>query len=192
MTDIKKTKKIKVTRTIFEHFHLSSIASNQLERAKAEDIGHKFRWIVPSMAFTVFKVEALCNIYGNQIFPHWQHFESTSFLGKIVMISEFLQIKVDFSAQPWQDINAMKNFRNILAHAKPKNVHRTTEIGLELPDKLAPLPEHKDSILSYSSIENAERFEKAATELELMWIHATNKLGIQVDTVGRPKYEEVR
>lgn len=192
MDNHKETKKIKVTRTVFEHVYLSSIASNQLQQAKNEAPGHKFRWIVPSMAFTVFKVEALCNIYGSQLFPNWDHFESTSFIGKIVMISEFLKIKVDFSSQPWQDINEMKNFRNILAHAKPRKLSRTTEIKADAPDRSAPRPEPKNSILSYSSIKNAERFEQAANNLELMWINATTHLGIEIDTIGAPKYEEVR
>jgi len=56
------------------------------------------------MAFSAFRMEAICNLYGNHLFPHWEHFESTSFIGKIVMISEFLKINIDFSKDPWQTI----------------------------------------------------------------------------------------
>lgn len=187
----KKTKKVKVKRGIFEHNFLSSIAINQLSRAKEEEDGHKFRWLIPSMAFSVFRVEALCNIYGSQLFPHWDHFESTSFIGKIAMISEFLKIEVDFSKQPWQDLDKMKIFRNTLAHAKPQSVSEVHEIPEGVSEKLAPLPTGKRTIMSYSSVKNAERFEEVASELELMWIGATMNLGINIDTVGVPEYEVI-
>lgn len=187
----KKTKKVKVKRGIFEHNFLSSIAINQLSRAKEEENGHKFRWLIPSMAFSVFRVEALCNIYGSQLFPHWDHFESTSFIGKIAMISEFLEIEVDFSKQPWQDLDKMKIFRNTLAHAKPQSVSEVHEIPEGVSERLAPLPTGKKTIMSYSSVKNAERFEEVASELELMWIGATMNLGINIDTVGVPEYEVI-
>lgn len=191
MEEEKKSRKVRVKRKIFEHNYLGSIAINQLAQAKKEEDGHKFRWLIPSMAFSVFHVEALCNIYGSQLFPHWDHFESTSFIGKIAMISEFLKIEVDFSRQPWQDLNKMKAFRNTLVHAKPQSVSEVHEVPIGLPERLAPFPKDKKSIRSYSSIEAAERFEKVAEELELMWIHAASRLSITVDTVGAPEYETI-
>lgn len=185
----KKTKKVKVTRKVYEHGYLASIAKNQLNQAKNEQDGHKFRWIVPSMAFSVFRVEALCNIYGSHLFPHWDHFESTSFIGKIAMISDFLKIKVDFSTQPWQTINKMKNFRNALAHAKPQRASETHEVAEDFPERLLPFPEEKKTILSYSSVENAELFDKVATELEMLWMYNSSALGIAIDTSGRREFE---
>ncbi len=76
------------------------VSTHSFGQVKKEEDGHRSRWIVPSMAFSAFRVEALCNIYGSQLFPHWDHFESTSFIGKIARISEFLKIEVDFSRQP--------------------------------------------------------------------------------------------
>lgn len=191
MTDKSKTKKVKVERNIYEHGYLGSIALNQLKQAKAEEDGHRFRWIIPSMAFSVFRVEALCNIYGGQLFPHWTHFESTSFIGKIAMISEFLNIEVDFSAEPWQTLNNMKRFRNALAHAKPQKVSEVHEVPESCPERLVPFPQDKKTIMSYSSIENAERFEEVATELEMMWMHGAKVSEHLVDTVGSPTYETI-
>jgi hypothetical protein len=191
MTDKSKTKKVKVERNIYEHGYLGSIALNQLKQAKAEEDGHRFRWIIPSMAFSVFRVEALCNIYGGQLFPHWTHFESTSFIGKIAMISEFLNIEVDFSAEPWQTLSKMKCFRNALAHAKPQKVAEVHEVPENRSERLVPFPQEKKTIMSYSSIENAERFEEVATELEMMWMHGAKASGHPVDTVGVPTYETI-
>jgi hypothetical protein len=188
MTEERKTKKVKVERNVYEHGYLNSIALNQLKQAKVEEDGHKFRWIIPSMAFSVFRVEALCNIYGGQLFPHWSHFESTSFIGKIAMISEFLKIEVNFSKEPWQTLNTMKSFRNALAHAKPKNFTEVHEVPENFPERLI-FPEEKKTIMSYSSIKTAERFEEVATELEMMWMHNAKITGHEVDTVGAPKYE---
>ncbi|MBS0423214.1 MAG: hypothetical protein JSR71_02015 [Proteobacteria bacterium] len=188
MEEDNKTKKVKVTRSIFEHGRLASIAINQLEQARIEQTGHKFRWLIPSMAFSVFRVEALCNVYGNKLFPHWDHFESTSFIGKIAMISEFLKIKVDFSAEPWQTLNRMKSFRNALVHAKPQTATEVYEVAEDFPERLLPSPKSKKTISSYSSIENAERFDEVADDLEMLWMHNARVLGIEVDTSGRPEY----
>ena len=188
MDEKKKTKKVKVTRSIFEHGYLASIAINQLEQAKAELDGHKFRWIIPSMAFSVFRVEALCNVYGRKLFPHWDHFESTSFIGKIAMISEFLKINIDFSMEPWQTLNKMKSFRNTLAHAKPQKAVEVHEVPEDYPEKRLPYPTSNKTILSYSSIKNAEQFDDVADELEMLWMHNARVLGFEIDTSGRPEY----
>ncbi|HEE9765069.1 MULTISPECIES: hypothetical protein [Pseudomonas] len=191
MEQEKSTKKIKVTREIFEHNYLGSIALNQLAQARNEQDGHRFRWILPSMAFSVFRVEAICNVYGRKLFSHWDHFESTSFIGKITMISEFLKIEVKFSEEPWQTLNLMKSFRNALAHAKPQKAFEIHEVAKDFPHKLLPYPKSKKTILSYSSIENAERFDEVATRLEVMWMHNARVLNFLVDTSGRPEFTEV-
>ncbi|MFN9672652.1 MAG: hypothetical protein ACK552_08725 [Microcystis sp.] len=186
----KKRKKIKVTRYIIDdHVCLNSIALNQLSQAKEEEAVYQFRWIIPSMAFSVFRVESLCNIYGSHLFPHWDHFESTSFIGKVVMISEFLNIKVDFSVEPWQTISSMKRFRNMLVHAKPQKASVTHEVPEDFPQQLLPLPESKKTITYSLSIENAERFNEVAYELELLWMDHAYRLGFEVNMSGRPKYE---
>lgn len=187
-----KTKKVKVERTIYEDRYLSAIALNQLEQAKLEGEGHQFRWVVPSMAFSVFRVEALCNIYGGQLFPHWHHFESMSFIGKITMISEFLKIEVNFSSEPWQTINLMKNFRNTLVHAKPQKVSEIHEVPDHLPERLTPFPKEKKTIMSYSSIETAEKFNSVASKLEMLWFQGADVQGYKIDTVGAPEYETVK
>lgn len=188
MTENKKTKQVKVTRVIFEHGYLASIAMNQLTQAKSEEDGHRFRWIIPSMAFSVFRIEALCNIYGRKLFPHWDHFESTSFIGKITMISDFLKLKVDFSREPWQTLNTMKTFRNTLAHAKPQSASEVHNVPEDYPEKLLPFPKSNRTIMSYSSIKNAERFDQVADELESLWMHNSRVLGYEIDTSGRREF----
>lgn len=185
----KKTKTVKVTRMISEHHFLGSIAINQLMKAKEEEDGFRFRWLLPSMVFSAFRVEALCNLYGSQLFPHWTHFESMSFIGKVTLISEFMKMNVNYSAEPWQTIKRIGQFRNALAHAKPLTVSEITELPENVPNHFAFYPKSNKTIISYSSIETAEKFDNAADTLESMWLHKLQVEGLEIDIIGRPEYE---
>ncbi|SDS98712.1 hypothetical protein SAMN05216271_3281 [Halopseudomonas sabulinigri] len=185
----KKTKKVKVTRMVSEHGFLGSIAINQLNKGKEEEDGFRFRWLIPSMVFSAFRIEALCNLYGSQLFTHWDHFESMSFIGKVTLISEFLKMDVDYSSEPWQTLKKIGQFRNALAHAKPLKASETTELPEDAPNHLAFYPTSNKTITSYSSVEAAEKFQEVATNLEMMWLHQSNLQGYDIDTAGRPEYE---
>lgn len=153
-----RTKRVKVTIECPEIIPLKSIAANQLRMAKEEQAGHKFRWVIPSMIFSVFSVEAMANVYGSQIFNnHWKNFESTSIIGKIILVSKELGIDVDFSAQPWQTIQEMIKFRNWLAHVKPHKTSVTHEVPHDTPNEQLPrlLPDMQ--ITAYSDLDSAER-----------------------------------
>lgn len=183
-------KKIKVTRELNENTYLHAIAINQIEQAKKEQDGQRFRWIVPAMAFSVFRVEAICNVFGSQLFSHWSHFESTSFVGKVAMISESLGLTVDFSVEPWQTINKMKDFRNTLAHAKPQKVTKIYEVTENHPEHLL-IPDGKKTILSFSNIETASRFEQVATDLEMIWLNNARAMNKVVEVHGSVVRERI-
>ncbi len=44
--------------------------------------------------------------------------------------------------------------------------------------------------MSFSYISNAEKFEKSATNLEMLWLNYTSNSKYKVDTIGRPKVSE--
>jgi len=75
--------KVKIEMFETHHNFLGSIMLNQAEKAKEEENGHKFRWIIPAMSFAVFNVESVCNLYGSQLIKNWDLLESASFLGKV-------------------------------------------------------------------------------------------------------------
>lgn len=188
-----RTKKVKVTIECPEIIPLQSIASNQLRMAEQEEPGYKFRWVIPSMIFSVFSVEALANVYGSQIFAsQWKNFESTSIIGKIILISKELGLDTDFSAQPWQTIQEMIKFRNWLAHAKPHKTSEIHEVPYNTPNEQLPrlFPEMK--IDNYSDLESANNYAEAVRELELRWIHGARVKKIQIDLIGRPKYTNIK
>jgi hypothetical protein len=189
---LSRTKKVKVTIEYPEIIPLQSIASNQLRMAEEEQPGHKFRWIIPSMIFSVFSVEALANVYGSQIFTNqWKNFESTSIIGKIILVSKELGVDADFSAQPWQTIQEMITFRNWLAHAKPHKTSATHEVPHDTPNEQLPrlFPDMK--IYNYSDLESANNYANAVRELELRWMHGASVKNIEIDLIGMPKYTNV-
>lgn len=196
MSEIKgeKKKRVKATRTLYRDSYLHTITLNQLEKAKAEQDGHRFRWLIPAMAFSAFRVEALCNIYGSSLFPHWEHYESSSFIGKVVMISEFLKIEVDFSREPWQTLNQMKRFRNALVHLKPITITETFEVPEGLPNRYC-LPSsrgNRQDLMGFSSVENAEKFDSVATELDMVWMNNARALGLEISRIGETTHEELQ
>ena len=187
-----RTKKVKITVECPEIIPLQSIAANQLKMAEEEQAGHKFRWIIPSMIFSVFSVEAMANVYGSQLFNNqWKNFESTSIIGKIILVSKELGIDTDFSAQPWQTIQEMIKFRNWLAHAKPHKTTETHEVPYDTPNEQLPrlFPDMK--ITTYSDFESANRYADAVRQLELMWTHGAMVKKIKIDLVGMPQYTNV-
>ncbi|ALS33120.1 hypothetical protein PTRA_a1986 [Pseudoalteromonas translucida KMM 520] len=189
---LSRTKKVKITVECPEIIPLQSIASNQFNMAEKEEPGHKFRWIIPSMIFSVFSVEATANVYGSQLFKsQWKNFESTSIIGKIILVSKELGVDADFSAQPWQTIQEMIKFRNWLAHAKPHKTTATHEVPHDTPnDKLPRLfPDMK--IAAYSDIDSAARYKEAARQLELIWTNGAMLKDIDIDLIGRPQYTNV-
>ena len=189
---LSRTKKVKVTVECPEIIPLQSIAANQLRMAEEEQAGHKFRWIIPSMIFSVFSVEAMANVYGSQLFKNqWKNFESTSIIGKIILVSNELGIDADFSAQPWQTIQEMIKFRNWLAHAKPHKTTATHEVPYDTPNEQLPrlFPDMK--ITTYSDFESANRYADAVRQLELRWTHGAMTKNIDIDLVGMPQYTNV-
>ncbi|MFX6734453.1 hypothetical protein ABTH07_09685 [Acinetobacter baumannii] len=181
--------KVKIEMFETHHNYLSAIMLNQAQQAKKEGIGHKFRWIIPAMSFAVFNVESVCNLYGSQLIKNWELLESASFLGKVSLVSEHLGLEVDWSKEPWQTINKMKNFRNALVHLKPKKtapVYTYVEktIAIERIHRYALLmngyPKTKNNIMSYSNLETMEKFISVASDLERMWMWSCHQKVIKV------------
>ena len=88
----------------------------------------------------------------------------------------------------------MKDFRNILVHSKSKKISETHEIPDTYPNKFIPVPQDnkKNSIFSFSTIENAEKFQKIVDEIYMIWLHNSRVLKIDIDLVGHISYEELK
>jgi hypothetical protein len=78
----------------------------------------QFKFVMGSMTFSAFALEALINISGEQLIPNWKHFESAKPIAKIILISTELGQDVDFSREPFQTISEIFKFRNTIVHSK--------------------------------------------------------------------------
>jgi hypothetical protein len=187
-------KKVRVTIIQNEVITLHSISLNLLDAGKNEEIGRKFRWLIPCMAFSAFRIEALCNLFGTQLpLPQKRNFKSMTYIDKVKHISTFLGMKFDINIEPWKTIEEMKDFRNLLVHAKPEEIFFDAEIPTEMENKMALYfgnrPKVDNSVSSKYSEETAERFIKQIDFISGNWSFLCRKHNHNVDEIGSPKYE---
>lgn len=196
MTD-KADIKVRVTHRHSDIYMLGAIAHHQLEQAKREEDGHRFRWIIPCMAISVFRLEALSNQYGSQLFSQWESLtqgrRAISFKDRIAKISRELGLQPDDSQEPWSTIKLMIDFRNRLAHSKEAEnaVERTVASFGELVGLRGEAFAVDKAIRSDSTLENADRFHFLVDELEVMWLDQAQIHQQQLDTAGGTLYEMV-
>lgn len=196
MTD-KTDIKVRVTHRHSDIYMLGAIAHHQLEQAKREGDGHRFRWIIPCMAISVFRLEALSNQYGSQLFSQWDSWTrgkgSRSFKWRISRVSRQLGLAPDYSQEPWSTIACMIDFRNRLAHCKEveNSVEGTvTSLG-ELVGLRGEAFAVDKALANDSTLENAERFHVLVGDLEGMLRHQARVQQQQLDTTGGTRYEMV-
>jgi hypothetical protein len=158
----------KVTATFSYVPYFQTVSINMIDIAEEAQPGTKFKFCLASMTFSAFTVEALANMAGEQLIPDWKQFESTSPVGKITLISRYLDINVDFSQDPWQTIAAIFKFRNLVVHSKPTK----STVEEELTDfaklmKIPVFPENK--LAKQMTVENAKKFDDCSTQIMMMW-----------------------
>ena len=93
------------------NFELLTLGENARE-------GHKFRYLIGCNIFSAFRLECLCNIFGNMLFTDWENkYERNKLIQKVKIISRELSInESDIELKIIQDII---DFRNEIAHLKP-------------------------------------------------------------------------
>ncbi|OPZ85993.1 MAG: Modification methylase BamHI [bacterium ADurb.Bin429] len=96
-----------------------------------------------SIIFTAFTLEAYFNHVGSKIFPAkcWSSLERSRPQQKLDVISEHLNIPVDYGIRPWQVMRTLYPVRNDIAHAKTTVVSGSSvmpydEYGRSLPELL--------------------------------------------------------
>lgn len=165
-----------VSVTEHDYNMFSAISIHQIEQAKKEEDGHKFRWIIPAMVFSAFKLEAMCNSFGSALFPQWEEYEQLKLKGKVLLISNAYELEVDFGVEPWQTINEVIRFRNDLVHSKPRTIKETqTLVKMDNGNLLGALypntKARKKATTQNYSIEKAEQFFNAVEHVHYMWMH---------------------
>jgi hypothetical protein len=111
---------------------------------------HQFR---ASLIFTAFTLEAYLNHIGAKLFSCWQDLERLSPKEKLNVITERLNVVIDYGKRPWQIMKKLFQFRNDIAHGKSIKVKS---------EKILPLAEHSDD--AFDELFERTRWEKYCTE----------------------------
>ncbi len=172
-------KKIIVTRRYF--IHLASLSTSLLDIARQTHPAEQFKFVMGSMTFSAFALEALVNISGEQLIPNWKYFESATPIAKIILISTTLGQEVDFSREPFQTISEIFKFRNTIVHSKQS--HQSKNLTHEENNLYDDFYEHfkwplslhfstrfPNEFIEKLEIENAEKFLECVTLFQTNWL----------------------
>lgn len=93
--------------------------------------------IMACLALQAFAIEAKINFLGAKLVKNWN--ERRDLKRKIKCVSKALGKQSDFGNRPYKTIGELVNFRNMVAHGKPKIVDRE-EIVTLTHEELEALP----------------------------------------------------
>jgi len=94
-----------------------------------------YHLIMGSLVFTAFTFEAFLNHIGSKVYFCWDDLEKLSPKEKLNVISEKIELKVDYGIRPWQSITELFQFRNDIAHGKNQNISISKTESLEKHNK---------------------------------------------------------
>lgn len=153
---------------------LESIAINLHEEAKQAIDGHRFKKIIPAMAFYCFTLESKLLTYGKSVFPKAQYkkYLNATLIGKFEWLSNRLKVpNVEPILKCKETISEMVAFRNAVTHSK--NIDYKEErklIGLELfDDRFVTIYESENDFMASSTLEKLDAFSKAIMILDRVW-----------------------
>lgn len=156
----------------YQHFKdLRGISSLSKELIKRDNENGAYHLMV-SMVFSAFTLEAFLNHVGAiQFKKNWPELERLRTKEKLIVLSEKLNLQLDFGKRPWQTYNEINNFRNLVVHAKPEIID--FEITVQLGSSEIYLPDSK--IEKYLTEEWCDRF---FTDTEEICITLAKEAGI--------------
>lgn len=92
-----------------------------LEMTKEIEEG-SYHLIMGSLVFTAFAFEAFLNHTGKKVYFCWDDLEKLNPKEKLNVISEKIELEVDYGIRPWQSMTELFQFRNDIAHGKTHNI----------------------------------------------------------------------
>ena len=118
--------------TYAEHWHTSRIFL-QLGIENPKGSYHQF---LGSIVFTAFALEAFLNHVGESLFVSWPDLEKLTPKGKINVITEKLQIDVNYGEVPWQVVPEIFGVRNKVGHGKTELLQDEQMLSVDSYDEL--------------------------------------------------------
>jgi hypothetical protein len=95
------------------------------ERSKKGDRDGIGLEIMACLTIIAFAFEAQMNFLGFKLIPNWE--ERKPYLLKFERLAEKLSVNVDYESRPHSTVKELKEFRDTLAHGKPKEIKGESE-----------------------------------------------------------------
>src|SRR4051794_4731492 len=90
------------------------------ERSKKGDLDGLGLEIMACLTIIAFAFEAQMNFIGFKLIPNWE--ERKPYLLKFERVAKKLGVAIDYESRPHSTVKELKEFRDTLAHGKPKEV----------------------------------------------------------------------
>lgn len=155
---------------------LESIAINLHNEAKDAQDGHRFKKIIPAMAFYCFTLESKLLTYGKAVFDEkseYKRFINCTLLGKFEWLLNRLNVPDDELIQNSKaKISEMVAFRNAVTHSKNIDVKEERElIGFELlHDKYIRVYDSEKDFMASSTMDKLNDFSETLWILDQVWM----------------------
>jgi hypothetical protein len=170
--------KIKKKRDYRPHWEVLHGARVLLHLSAEQPKGCYYQWM-GSLLLSAFAFEGYLNFLGKVFFPSWESSERrSSWRRKVKKIEDRLGFLVDEGREPFLTVNLLFQFRNQVAHPKPREF---TEEYVTSPEKMEALPlamyeNAKSDEEKYCSEANAKLcIERVEEMMELLYKHARIK-----------------
>lgn len=154
---------------------LESIAINLHNEAKDAQAGHRFKKIIPAMAFYCFTLESKLLTYGKAIFTQkkeYDNFINATLFGKFEWLLNRLKTPNDETILNCKAIvSEMVAFRNAVTHSKNIDIKEERElVGFELlHDKYIRVYDNEKDFMASSTLDKLNKFSEAIWTLEQVW-----------------------
>lgn len=154
---------------------LESIAINLHNEAKDAQDGHRFKKIVPAMAFYCFMLESKLLTYGKAIFikkSEYVKFINCTLLSKFEWLLKRLNVpEDDIILNSKTKVSEMVAFRNAVTHSKNIDVKEERELtGLELlDDKFIRVFDNENDFMASSTLDKLNDFSEVIWILDQIW-----------------------
>ncbi len=121
----KRRLSVSAERTIYTYSYLHSAALQGIEQAENSEEG-AFYNCMSSVVLSAFCIEAYLNHVACRLLPYWDdEVERTlNVHSKLKIISDRVDVELDFSRRPFQSFNEVMKFRNLLAHGKTTTIEK--------------------------------------------------------------------
>lgn len=166
----------KIEGVIVNDRFLESIAINLHNEAKVAKEGHRFKKIVPALAFYCFTLESKLFTYGRAVFTdgtEYKKYTNANLHGKFEWLLNRLNTpEIDVIEKCKSVVAEMVQFRNALTHSKNIDVLEERDlISLEkFDDRYVRVTSNDKDFMTLSTLDKLDDFYEAIYMLDKIWL----------------------